>query len=182
MRNRGVDLAMSGALGLLGAVMTVYSVRYGVFEQGGRIGPGFMPFVAGLALAVFSAWACGEIVIRDWRAARARAGSVVTGGQEAAVTATSGESATEAKPVGAQTNRKVVLVFALTLVAAVLTSLTGFLVAFGLLVLVLLAVVEREPLWLAASVSVAAVAVSWLVFVRLLGVPLPGGVLHLLGS
>lgn len=182
MRHRHVDLAMSAVLGLLGAAMAVYSVRYSVFEQGGRIGPGFMPFVAGLALAAFSAWACAEIVIRGRRADRATARAAVQPTAEPAATPAVEEPPAPAQPADGRTNRKVVLVFGLTVAAAVLTSLTGFLVAFGLLVLVLLAVVERERLWLAASISVAAVTVSWLVFVRLLGVPLPGGVLHLLGS
>lgn len=182
MHSRSGDLVMAGVLGVLGAAMAAYSLRYGIFGKGGRIAPGFMPFVAGLALAAFSAWAFAETVVRGRRADRAARPATRLSGEAAAAPADDETGTVEEGPPGARTGGKTAVVFALTAGAALLTLLTGFLIAFGLLVLVLLAAVEREPPWLAVAVSVGAVAVSWVVFVQLLGVPLPGGALHLLGS
>lgn len=178
MRRVNPDLVIAGTLGALGAAMAVRSIGYHLLGSGGRIGPGFMPFVAGIALAVFSAWACVEIVVQ---ARRAEPGSAAASTGEAVGTEeATGTAAKSTESPG--TKRKVVLVFLLAVGATALTAVTGFLIAFGLLVFVLLAAVEREPLKLAAPISVAAVAMSWLVFIRLLGVPLPGGLLGLLGA
>lgn len=187
MRRRNADLAMAGALAVLGGAMAGGSVSYGIFAEAGRIGPGFMPFVAGLALVAFSVWTCVEVIARARGARQPEAASARTTGDGAAGDGGASGQGGERQPsaAGAQprrTERKVVLVVLLTAGAAVLAPVTGFLAAFGLLILVLLAAVEREPLWLAATVSVVAVTVSWLVFVRLLGIPLPGGVLGLLGG
>jgi putative tricarboxylic transport membrane protein len=50
----------------------------------------------------------------------------------------------------------------------------GMLPALGLFVLVMLRIAERARWWTAVAVAAASVALSWLLFVRLLGVPLPG--------
>lgn len=188
MRRCNADLAMAGALAVLGGAMARGSVSYGLFAEAGRIGPGFMPFVAGLALVTFSVWTCVEVIVRARGARQPEAASARTTGDRAAGDGSTSGQGDERQPsaaAGAQprrTERKVVLVVLLTAGAAVLAPVTGFLAAFGLLILVLLAAVEREPLWLAATVSVVAVTVSWLVFAQLLGIPLPGGVLGLLGG
>lgn len=210
MRERNGDLAMAAAFAVLGGAMTGGSVGYGIVVEDGRIGPGFMPFVAGIALVAFSAWTCVEIAVgargatssgpsgtdaAGEGAGEAPAGpagdAVGTDGADAAgdgstragaaTTGQAGRSAAQrAHP--RRTERKVVLVVLLSAGAAALVSVTGFLLAFGALILVLLAAVEREPIWLAIGISAAAVTVSWLVFVRLLGIPLPGGALGLLGG
>lgn len=214
MRGRNADLAMAAAFAVLGGTMAGGSVGYGIFAEGGRIGPGFMPFVAGVALVAFSGWTCVEIAVggrgatTSGRSGTDVAGHAVAGeapagpagdavgtdGADAAGAAGDGATVAGAAASGQagsnaaesahprRTERKVVLVVLLAAGAATLVSVTGFLLAFGLLILVLLAAVEREPLWLAAGVSAAAVTVSWLVFVRLLGIPLPGGALGLLGG
>ncbi|MGH3326899.1 MAG: tripartite tricarboxylate transporter TctB family protein [Streptomycetales bacterium] len=161
MRRLNPDLVIAAVLTALGAAVAAGAVGYRIVGEDGGVGPGFMPFVAGLLLAAFATWAGAEIVRGSRRAAgRAAAGPL-------------------GEPPGNQ-QRRVVLVFVLTLTAILLTEVVGFLPAFGLLVLVLLLVVEREPAWLAVALTVGAVAFSWLVFVQILGVPLPEGVLHML--
>ncbi|MQA85996.1 MAG: hypothetical protein GEV03_15550 [Streptosporangiales bacterium] len=170
-RRIGADLVIAGVLAAVGLAMAVQAISYRIIAQGG-IGPGFMPFVAGLALAGFSGWVGVESIVRSRRGRRSA---------EAPEDASSAEQRpAEDRPTGGE--RRVTLVFALVLGAILATSVVGFLVAFGLLIFILLALVEREPLWLAAVITVTAVVVSYLVFVQMLQVPLPGGVLGLLGE
>lgn len=176
-RQRG-ELAICVVLAVLGLAMAVRSFSYHVLGAGGRIGPGFMPLVAGVALAGFAAWAFTEAFVRQ---RRERAAQPEPGGD--------GDHDGDARDddrgpedTGAGNERRVTLVFAMTLAALVLSIVTGFLVAFGLLVLALLWFVEREKPWLAVTISVVATAGSWLVFVVLFQVPLPGGMLGLLGG
>lgn len=167
MRARAADLAIAGVLTAVGVAMAVQSASYQVFAADGGIGPGFMPFVAGLALAAFSAWVGAQTLVRGRRAGHA------TGGEPDAPVETSRPSTAE---------RRVALVFGLALGAIVLAYVTGFLVAFGLLVFVLLAVVEREAVWLSGVITVVAVTFCYFVFVAALRVPLPGGMFGLLGT
>lgn len=206
MRTAAPDLAIAALLFVFGAYMLVQSLAYGLLVQGGRIGPGFMPFVAGTLLAIFSVWIGVEVVRRAHSpesAAPSADPSPVRGGKRveewvdelpvAAATTLTGddpEVATgdttdgEAGPTdtGPSSNRIVMAVFGLTVLATILTYFIGYVVAFGLITFVILAAVERERLWLSALVGAAAVAVAWAVFVQLLGVPLPGGTFQILGG
>jgi putative tricarboxylic transport membrane protein len=62
-------------------------------------------------------------------------------------------------------------------VAVLLVPLLGFLVALGLLVLFVSAVVERRPPLVAVLVTAIAVAAGYGVFAEFLDVPLPTGAL-----
>lgn len=174
-RQRG-ELAVCAVLAVLGLAMAVRSFGYHVFGAGGRIGPGFMPLVAGAALAGFAGWAFAEALVRQRREQAASPREETGAPDGTAPETTGGNDAAD----GSQ--RRVMLVFAMTLGALVLSIVTGFLVAFGLLVLALLWFVEREKPWLAVTISVVATGGSWLVFVVLFQVPLPGGMLGLLGG
>ena len=63
--------------------------------------------------------------------------------------------------------------------AIVLVPLCGFLLSFGALVLFISVWVEHRPWVTAIVVTAVSVAVVHVVFVLLLGVPLPGGALGL---
>ena len=125
-----------------------------VFREGGRIGPGFMPFFAGAMLVVFGAM----IGIGAW-----------LGGRRGP-----GEGSPGDEPEGAQ--RTVAAVFLLSLAAILLIPLIGFLPAFGLLIFALVRFVEGRGLLLAAGTGVGGVIFAWVVFVLFLKIPLPGGV------
>lgn len=186
MRRHGGDLLFSAALVVLGLAVAVGAVGYNLVGNGGRIAPGFTPFVAGLALTGFAAWAFAETRARSRRTVAAPARQQPQSGPSRGAEEPVEEPAdTTRGPIGPSTavnaERRAVLVFALLLATIALTFVTGFLLAFGLLILTLLWYVEREKPWLAVLVSVAAVLVAWLVFVQFLQVPLPGGVLGLLG-
>ncbi|WP_433431144.1 tripartite tricarboxylate transporter TctB family protein [Nonomuraea sp. CA-141351] len=139
----------------LSVAMAAASFGYGITKDGGQVGPGFLPLVSGVALAVLSA-ACLLQSVR--RAAPAPE---------------------EDDP---QRVRTLWTVFAMLLVALLLVPLTGFLVAFGLLVFAVSAFVEKQRLVPAAGVAVAATLVIYAVFVLFLGVPLPGGLLGVGGD
>lgn len=139
----------------LSVAMAGTSFGYGVTKDGGEVGPGFLPLVSGVALALLSA-AC---LLRSVRRA-----------------------APEEEDVDPARIRTLWTVFGLLLVALLLVPLTGFLVAFGLLVFVVSAFVEKRPLVPAAGIAVAATLVIYAVFVLFLAVPLPGGLLGVGGD
>lgn len=168
MRKFGGELAILVALVALGVAAAVGGVGYEVFGKGGRIAPGFMPTVGGLALAGFGTWAAVEAVLKRRR-------------EPATTPPSTAETDAEGQQDRPRNERRVALVFGMTVAAAALTVVTGFLLAFGLLVLSLLWFVEKERPWLAIVVSVVAVVLCWLLFAQLFQVPLPDGLIGFLG-
>ena len=197
LRRANADLLIAVVLVVLGIAMALGGLGYRLLVEGGRIGPGFMPFAAGLLLAIFAGWAGVETLrgIRSPAQPTDPAADEPVPAQTPPAKAPPGEPGLTALPDGPPTpphdlrtrtsgnpERRVATVFILTAAAIAVSAVVGFLVAVGLLMLVLMWRVERERLWLAALLSVAAVIVAWLLFGRLLGVPLPGGMLNLLGT
>jgi hypothetical protein len=173
VREETPDFIGAGLLAALGVALALGSVQYGIFNEEGRIGPGFMPFGAGALLALFAVM----IGIEAWRRRGVRASRATEepgedGAQEQTVEPEDGEAK----------NRTVALVFGLTLVAILLIPVLGFLLSFGLLVFVLVTFVERGSLLLGAVLGVCAVAFAWLVFVLFLQIPLPQGIFTFLGG
>lgn len=163
--------------------MAIGAFGYHLFGQGGRIGPGFMPFCGGLALACFAVWALAESFVRGAREQPAGAPSDPAGTPAGTSAGTSaGTDPSGEQPAAGGSERRVLLVFVLTAAAFALSYVTGFLLAFGLLICALLWFVEREKPWLAVTVGAVATLGSWAVFVLMLQVPLPGGMLGLLGG
>jgi putative tricarboxylic transport membrane protein len=158
--------------------MAIASIGYDLFAEGGRIGPGLMPFTAGLLLIVFGA-AVGADSLRSSAHDR-HSGAVKKEDHEPerpadAATQPDGDDGHEAQEISGKT---VALVFALTLGAIAFVPLLGFLAPFAVLIFVLVTLVERQG-WLRGVVlGIAASAVTWLVFVRLLHIPLPTGTLE----
>lgn len=163
----------AGMLALLGAGLVFGGADYGVLNEEGRVGAGFMPFVTGSLLVFFGV----VIAFETRRAAGRAASSEVTEGSgpsllELALSQDDGE---QGVPDGEVRGRNVAIVFGLTLVAILLTPILGFLLAFGLLIFVLVTFVEREGPVLGLLLSIVAIAVTYLVFVLFLAVPLPTG-------
>ena len=174
MRKAVPDLIGGGLLVAVGAAFAIGATQYGLFGEGGRIGPGFMPFAAGTLLIVFGTMIAAEGVLRSRRPSHPvgeRSGYAVGGGT---APAGGGEE-------GAQ-DRSVAVAFGLMLVTILLVPVLGFLVSFGLLILALVTFVEREG-WLRGILfSVGSVAVTWLAFVEFFKIPLPVGIVgQLLG-
>ncbi|MEV0381006.1 tripartite tricarboxylate transporter TctB family protein [Nonomuraea sp. NPDC050643] len=153
------EAAVWALLVCLSAAMAAVSFGYGITKEGGQVGPGFLPLVSGVALALLS----GACLLRSVRAAAE-------------------EAAPEEEDTDPRRVRTLWTVFGLLLVALLLVPLTGFLVAFGLLVFTVSAFVERQPIVSAAVVALAATLVIYAVFVLFLAVPLPGGLLGVGGD
>ena len=164
VRKEGPRFIGAGLLVALGAVFAAGSSGYGLFGSGGRIGPGFVPFATGVLLIAFG----GFIGVQTRR----------SGAEGASHELVEDEAQEQGAETGGEegSNRPVALVFGLTLVTILLAPVIGFLVSFGLLVLALVAFVERQNFLLGLALSVVATVLTWLVFARLLQVPLPQGI------
>jgi hypothetical protein len=95
-------------------------------------------------------------------------------GGEALPTADDEPAAEE--PIASEANESVgrsLLVLAAAAVATFLASRIGFLLAFSLMIAGLLAFLEREKPTRAIAVAVGTFALTWLVFVNFLRIPLP---------
>ncbi|GAA3538339.1 hypothetical protein GCM10022419_017900 [Nonomuraea rosea] len=149
------ESAVWALLVCLSTAMAAVSFGYGITKEGGQVGPGFLPLVSGVALALLSA-ACLLQSVRG--------------------------GAPQEEGADPRRIRTLWTVFALLLAALLLVPLTGFLVAFGLLVFAVSAFVEKQRLLPAAGVAVAATLVIYAVFVLFLAVPLPGGLLGVGGD
>jgi hypothetical protein len=153
---RAIELATYAVLAVAGAGVAAGSFSYGLLVDGGLVGPGLLPLVAGVLVFAFS----GALLARAWR----------------------GQVPVDDAPVEPRRVRVVWVVFGLLLVTLLLAPLIGFLPAFGLFVFVVSRFVERRPWWWSVVVAVLAGVVLYVVFVVFLNVPLPGGPLGLGGD
>jgi putative tricarboxylic transport membrane protein len=162
---RAGDVVASTVLTLLGVVAAAAGLGYGAFVDGGRVGPGYVPLFAGVLLAGLGA---AMLVL----AVRSVAGAG-TGGAD--------PDAEPGADIFGRTHRQRMRilwsVLGLTLLAVVLVPYVGFLVAFGLLVLIVSVLVEGRRVLPSLAVTVATVAVTYGVFGLFLQIPLPVGLL-----
>lgn len=134
------------AFGLLGLAVALGGHRLG-FGTLTEPGPGFVPVLVGWTLVALSA-------LQVWVHRRA-----------------SGNGGT---PLFTRMLRPALLLFALALYVAILDS-AGYVIATFVLQLVVLRLAGIESLSRSLAVAAIAVAVSYTLFDRLLGVTLPGG-------
>jgi hypothetical protein len=156
---------------LVGLGFAFGGASYGLFNEEGRIGTGFLPFVSGALMVVFGLAVAVETWLGVRRAAR---GEHQGGGDDLLALALASDD--EHGAVGEEgAARSVALVFALTLGAVVLIPFIGFLVSFAILLFVLVAWVEREGAARGLAISAAGVVFTYLIFEAFLKVPLPSG-------
>lgn len=182
------DSIAAGLLVALGVAAAAGSVGYGLFDEGGQIGLGFVPFASGILLVVFG----GMIGLQTWRSRRHPPENVKE--QEVGRVSSDELGAEEPEQEGASDrehaagrdeqplNRSVILVFGLTLIAVLVAPLLGFLVSFSLLVFVLIAFVERMRLLYGLGLGIGAFVLAWLVFDLFLQIPLPSGIFAIVGG
>jgi putative tricarboxylic transport membrane protein len=162
-RRRRPVLAAHLVLTAFGAVFFLGSFAYPwVNPQDGTIGAGVLPRVAGLLLLLI-----GLGLVRQ----ELRGGSVLEG--DGHVEAAESHSPDERRTI----RRKLVVVTAAMVVTALLIPVLGMLPALALLTLFLTAVVERMRLPVALATSVGVLVVSYVLFILVLRVPLPFGLL-----
>jgi putative tricarboxylic transport membrane protein len=175
--SRTADLIGAGLLVALGITMAITSVGYDLVAEGGGIGPGLMPFTAAILLIAFGA-AVGAESLRsshERHSGTAKRDDREPERQSDAAAQPDGDDGHEAREISGKT---VALVFALTLAAIAFVPLLGFLAPFAVLIFVLVTLVERQGWVRGAVLGVTASAITWLIFVRLLQIPLPTGILE----
>jgi Tripartite tricarboxylate transporter TctB family len=151
------------ALTAVGAAFFLGSFVYDWSGSDGSIGSAALPRTAGLLLVLVGL----GLIAQELREGAAMDDDVV------GIATQPGDE--HADP--ARTRRKLVVVFAAMVVAALLIPITGLLLTLSLLTLFLCAVVERQPLLRSVAVAVGVGAIGHLLFVELLRVPLPLGLL-----
>lgn len=159
------DLIGAAFVVVCGAFLVIQSPAYQL-RKGAVIGPGFVPFWFGVAMIVFGVATAVGAVMRVRRAAIAEDEQAE---REPAAESPSGSGGSK------RSRRRLALVFALVIVAVALVPVLGTLIAFGLLVFVLLAAVERERWWLSLLISVVVMAALYALFAGFLQIPLPAG-------
>lgn len=195
-------LAASVVLAVLGVAAVLGGLGYGVTVEGGEIGPGFLPVMAGGLVAVFAVLdTVGRLRGRRDAPSQAELITATTsrpeGGVALADPTDPGAATTSTQsvhhPVDAdgdevdifgrtqrQRNRMLAIVLGLVVATLVMVQVVGFLLAFVLLLFVIAVFVEHRRVLPSAVVAVAAGAVTYGIFVLLLRVPLPTGLLGLI--
>lgn len=180
MITRRANLAASAALALLGAAFLAGGIGYGVFIDGGLVGPGFLPAAAGMALLVLALVDLVQHVLRI-EGTDAVDDALYEGlVEDRPLTTDMLQTAPDADIFGrdqrARTRQLIMVVVAL-IVAVALVPLIGLLVSLGLLMAFAAIVVERRSVVVSLIVTAVTVGFLYLVFVIVLGIPVPVGVL-----
>jgi hypothetical protein len=136
------DVVFAAVLALTGAVVAVQSLVYGLMDEG-RLGPGAVPFGAGVALTLTA----GFVALRALR----------------------GQAAPAAEAAGA--GRRSFALFALLAGALLLSGLIGLVPAAVLFVFVTALAIERLPLVKALVLAAVAALIIWAIFILLLDIP-----------
>src|SRR5699024_1278863 len=190
-------------------VALVLGVGYGFTAEDGQIGPGFLPVLVGGFILAASLAEIGRLYlaprgrstaalggIADELSAEAedtdqeaRAGSPASSesdGEKVAHDDAADGSADAQEQTDAfarttrQRQRTVVMVFAILFVSILLVQVIGMLLALSVMMLSLITLVQRRPVVPALLMSAGTLLVAYLIFVQLLGVPVPQGMLGIL--
>ena len=167
------ELIAFAAITAIGGFLVVTAGQYSVIDGEGMIGGGFLPFIAGVTLSVLG----GLQLIATAGRVRALAGdrarlerNEAERREEAALPDAFGRT-------GKQRLHQLGLVTVALIASIALAPLVGLLGALTLLSIYISAFIERRSWWASIAISLASVGLVYLIFVVLLGVPLPGGLL-----
>lgn len=175
-----VAVASSILLALIGIGAVIGGIGYGVIEEDGLIGPGFLPTMAGGLVAIF---AIGDVVGRLRAKPSMSEAELILGAEADAVLEEEVAAESDIDIFGRtqkQRTRMLVAVLAILIATLLLVPLLGFIVSFGLMLLSIAIFVEKRKWLPALAVTAAALAVTYLIFVVLLRVPLPQGLIGII--
>lgn len=147
---------------LVGLAFGLGGLSYPFTLEDGLIGPAALPVVSGLLLVFVSVL----LIVQE-----VRGGSILEGD---GVVSEEHEDPAERAAV----RKKLITVVGSTVIAVALLPLLGLLPALTLLVIFHTAVVERQRWWKALASAVGAFVVSYLIFIVILGTPLPFGLFN----
>lgn len=185
------DVVGTSIIAAVGLGAVVMGLGYGVTGPDGSIGPGFMPVITGAFISLASLADIGRLYFAPAGQSTAGLGSLAdelsaeaAAAQDAARAELAGDADGEARDTFGRTARQrtrtVLLIFGALLAAILMTQVVGMLLALGLMMFAIVVGLEKKPLVPATLTTVAVVAGAYLIFVRMLGVPLPQGMLGLL--
>lgn len=160
---------MRGCLLLMGMGVSVGGLHYGITLENGHVGPGLMPFAAGMMMVVAGLWETGSA----WRSYRRESQGDEVNDTHVDETDSFGRD-------GRERRWAVVKVFGILLGATVLAELIGLLLSLTVMMLVLLVWIERKRWWVGLAGGAAAFLFGYLIFGVLLDVPLATGLLGLI--
>jgi putative tricarboxylic transport membrane protein len=162
------EVAVPAVLALIGVAALIAGIGYGLTDDKGQVGTGFLPVVAGGALAVL---AVAEVISsRRRQAAEAPEDATDTHKPDIDI---------QGRTPG-QRVRILATVLGVVILTVALVPVLGFLLSFAGLLFVITMAVERMGALKSAAVTVITIAVIWFVFAQFLSVPLPQGMLGLI--
>ena len=155
---RGV-LTAYGVIVLVGTAFLVGSFQYDFYRNVDQVGPGYLPRFAGAFLVILGVL----LLIQE-----IRVGSQLGG--DSGIAQASGA-------LNRSTVIKLVTVFGLITVALLLVPVLGLIVSLVLLIPALTIGVERMPVGRSLILTLGAGVIAYLLFIVVLSVPLPMGIL-----
>ncbi|MCT1776501.1 tripartite tricarboxylate transporter TctB family protein [Brachybacterium sp. p3-SID957] len=188
-RPKTSDVVGTGLLGVLGALALIMGLGYGFLGEDGQIGPGFMPVATGGFILLASRAEIGRMYLAPAGQGKAGIGGLADelSAEAAASQATAHRETNEIDEdvdtfgrTAKQRRLTVPLIFGILLAAILLTQVIGLLLSLTVMMFAIVVFVEKKPLVPAVLASLAVLAVAYLIFVQLLGVPLPQGMLGIL--
>ena len=155
---------------VLGTAAIIGGFGYDVISSNGRIGAGFLPVMAAGAMVTF---AVANLLIPRLRPEPATVESSIEHARADA------EPDTDIDIYGRSQKQRIRMlwtVLGLLVATVLLIPVLGFILAFGLLLVVIAVLVEKKKVLPSLVVSVIALASTYALFVGVLRVPLPEGI------
>lgn len=179
------DIIGTAIVGLVGAAALVTGWGYGFLQESGEVGAGFLPVVTGGFIFLAS---LAELIRMYYFSQASDPGfmSVAEKAEKDAQAAMTDNRAPAAQTdaddddAAEQHNLTTIKVFGLLLAALLLIPAIGLLLSLSAMVLIIVLWVERKPLVPAIVTAAAVLGLAYLIFIVLLNVPLPQGMLGLI--
>ena len=194
------EWVMRAVLIALGVAILIGGLNYGLYDEAGLVGAGFVPFVAGATMVLaglaeaFKAFRARSSVSLVDQPDTAHAAGVEVESASLETTESlldvDGDGTLDIEALQTElelasheelkNRRAVISEFVVLIITTVMSHIIGLLLALSLMVFILLKIVERKS-WVASIVgAVLAFAFGWGVFGQLLSVPLPTGMLGII--
>ena len=171
---RRAGLGASIVLAVIGIAAVLGGTGYGMFVDGGEVGPGFLPVFAGSLVALFAVL---DVIGRLKRVPEHDPLKEVAGADEELAADLAAESDVDIfGRTQRQRTRMLAIVLGILVATLALVQVLGFIPAFGLMLFVIAVFVERRKWLPSLLVTVVTCVVVYLIFVTFLRVPLPEGV------
>jgi putative tricarboxylic transport membrane protein len=170
----------SAVLAVIGIAAVVGGLGYGVVQEDGLIGPGFLPTMAGGLVAVF---AIGDVIGRLRPRTTISQTELILGADAQETLAEEAAAESDIDIFGRdqkQRTRMLVVVMGILIATLLLVQVLGFLISFALMLIAIAVFVEKRRWVPALVVTAAAIAVTYALFVVLLRVPLPQGLIGII--